>query len=288
MPNVLMAQVEQTTTTAAARWPARLELAFSLSRDKTVVHSLHRGPMRVQRPFHPEPDGTCHTYILHPPGGVVGGDTLELDVKLAPGARCVLTAPGATKFYRAPGPECRQHVRADIADGAVCEYLPTETIVFDGANAHNRIEVHLAGNATFVGWDIVSLGRPAANEAFARGSFTQRHSVHRDGRPIWFERARFDGGAPALDSTHGLQGHPIYGTMIYAGALPEDAGDKLRDRLAPVPVGMASVSQLRDVLVCRFAGPKVSAAHSFFGDAWNILRKMGQGKPASRPRIWAT
>ena len=273
---------------AAPRWPARLDLAFSPGRDKTVVHSRHSGPMRVQRPFHPEADGTCHTYVLHPPGGVVGGDTLELRVTLAPGSRCVLTAPGATKFYRAPGPECRQQVRIEAADGSVCEYLPMETIVFDGANAHGETDVHLSGDATFVGWEIVSLGRPAAGETFTAGRFTQRCTITRDGRPIWFERGRFDGGSPALGAAHGLRGCPIFGTMIYAGSLPDDAGDRLRGRIAPVRTGHGSISQLDGVLVCRFAGSKVSSARTFFDDAWNSLRLMGQGKPASRPRIWAT
>ena len=244
--------------------------------------------MLVQRPFYPEGDGTCHTYILHPPGGVAGGDSLDLSIDVAAGARCVLTAPGATKFYRAPGATSRQRVAVRVAAGACCEYLPMETIVFDGANAHTRTDVHLEGDATFVGWEIVSLGRPAASEDFTTGSFAQRTTLLRDGRPIWFERAAIDGGGPILSAAHGFQGNPIFGTMLYAGALPEDAAEILRARAAPVTTGQASVSQLEDVLVCRYAGPKVSAARSFFVTAWNTLRKLGQGKPASNPRIWAT
>lgn len=273
---------------AVPRWPARLDLAYRLSRDRTVVHSRHSGPMRVQRPFHPEADGTCHSYVLHPPGGVVGGDTLELRITLAGGSRCLLTAPGATKFYRAPGPDCRQHVQVEAAAGSVCEYLPMETIVFDGAQARSETDVQLSGDAVFVGREIVSLGRPAAAERLATGRFTQRCTITRDGRPIWFERARFDGGAAALGAAHGLQGQPIFGTLIYAGAVPEDAGDRLRARLAPVRDGHGSVSQLEDAVVCRYAGPKVSAARAFLDAAWDLLRLMGQGKPASRPRIWAT
>lgn len=269
-------------------WAARLELSYKAAPEKTLVYRQHTGPLLVQRPFYPEADGTCHTYILHPPGGVVGGDSLGLHIDVCEGARCVLTAPGATKFYRAPDGVSRQRVVAKVARGAVCEYLPMETIVFDGANARTEIEVHLTDDATFVGWDIVSLGRPACRERFTTGNFSQRTSILRDGRPIWYERAAIAGGAPVLDATQGLAGQPIFGTMVYAGPLPDEAVDSLRAGLAPAAAGESSITQLHDVVVCRYAGPKVSSARKFFIEAWNGLRRMGQGKPAAAPRIWAT
>lgn len=276
------------TVRAAASWTARLDLSYSAGPDKTLVHRRHTGPLLVQRPFYPEADGTCHTYVLHPPGGVAGGDTLGLHIDVADGARCVLTAPGATRFYRAPGAISRQWIVASVAAGGVCEYLPMETIVFDGANARVETEVHLTGDAAFVGWDIVSLGRPAAGEGFTTGSFRQRTAILRDGRPIWFERASMSGGGAALTAAHGLGGRPIYGTMVYAGPMPPEAVDTLRAGLTPVTTGEASITQLDEVVVCRYAGSKVFAARRFFLEAWDGLRRMGQGKPATAPRIWAT
>lgn len=274
------------------RWPARLALSYVAGPGRTLVHRRHTGPLLVQRPFYPEPDGTCHSYVLHPPGGVAGGDSLELAVTVAAGARCLLTAPGATRFYRAPDAVSRQRIEVRVAAGGVCEYLPMETIVFDGANARVETEVHLSGDATFVGWDIVSLGRPAAGERFTTGSFHQRATILRDGRPIWFERLALDpdlaGGGAGLAAAHGLGGQPVFGTLVYAGPLPQDAVETLRATLAPAATGTAVISQLRDVVVCRYAGPKVASARAVFAAAWTALRRFGQGKPAVAPRIWAT
>ena len=86
--------------TATTGWLAELELEYAVRRDKTcLVRKKQRGPLTLQRPFYPEGD-ICHSYILHPPGGVVGGDTLEITVQAAAKSHCLITTPGATKFYR--------------------------------------------------------------------------------------------------------------------------------------------------------------------------------------------
>lgn len=273
---------------APASWVAQLDLNFTRRRDKTLVHKKHVGPMLVQRPFYPEHDGTCHTYILHPPGGVAGGDSLGLSINVGEGARSVLTSPGATKFYRSPNRVSTQHIEIRVEKGGVCEFLPMETIIFDGAAARTQTRVNLTGDATFVGLEINSLGRPAAKESFIKGSYTQRTSILRDGRPIWFERAEFAGGSEALNTSYGLFSQPIFGSMIYTGPLPTDAVDSIRERLQGTEIGHTSISQLNDAVICRYAGPKVRYARQFFLRSWNLLRRLGQGKPACEPRIWTT
>lgn len=270
------------------RWPARLDLRFAAKGPRTTVHRRHVGPLVTQRPFYPERDGTCHSYILHPPGGVAGGDTLDINISVEPGARCLLTAPGATKVYRTPGEGSRQRTTVDIAEGGVCELMPMEIILFNAARSRFETEVRLQGDATFFGWDMVSLGRPAANERFDDGLFDQRITITRDGRPLWFERARIEGGSDMLDAAHGFNGCPIFGTAIHAGPLPEDAIDRLRARVAPPKEGLGSITQVGELIVCRYIGRKVSAGRGFFAAAWSELRPMGQGKPAAIPRIWAT
>lgn len=270
------------------KWPARLSLGYERKGDRTVVSRRHFGPLLIQRPFYPEKDGTCHNYILHPPGGVAGGDSLELDIVLEPEARCLLTAPGATKVYRSPDSISRQKVTVDVAAGAICELLPMELILFNAACFRSETEVRLTGDGVFFGWDLVSLGRPAANERFSDGWLDQRLTITRDGTPIWFERARIEGGAPVLDATHGLHGQPIFGTAVYAGQLPENAVDVLRERVQPVSQGMGAFTRINDVLVCRYIGPKVSAGRRFFADTWCLLREIAQNRSASVPRIWAT
>lgn len=268
-------------------WPAELELWFALSAGKSrLVRRRHLGPLVVQRPFHPEKDGTCHVYLLHPPGGVAGGDRLDLCFHLDAGARALLTTPGATKFYRSEHGAGMQSARVEVGAGAVCEYLPQETIVFDGADARMETRVSLASDATYVGWDFLCLGRPAAGERFEAGRLTQRIEIRRDGKPIWFERLDLHGSSPLMGAAFALAGQPTWGTMIYAGAVAEDAAEQVRAAIGDSEV--FSVSQLEEVVVCRYLGPRVSEGKALFVRAWNVLRTLGQGKAAEMPRIWAT
>lgn len=276
-------------TVQPSDWLAELELWFAVAAGKTrLMRRRHLGPLVVQQPFHPEKDGTCHVYLLHPPGGVAGGDRLELSFHLEAGARAVLTTPGATKFYRSEHGLSVQSSRVAVGPGAVCEYLPQETILFDGADARLETQVSLAPDATYVGWDFLCLGRPAAHERFTTGKLSQRVEITRDGRPIWFERVEIAGGSPLLSAAFALAGQPIFGTMIYAGAIGEDAAERVRAASGASGEGVFSVSQLEDVVVCRYLGARVSEGKSYFLRAWDLLRAAGQGKPASPPRIWAT
>lgn len=268
-------------------WPAELELWFALSAGKTrLVRRRHLGPLVVQRPFHPEEDGTCHVYLLHPPGGVAGGDQLDLCFHVDAGARALLTTPGATKFYRSEHGAGAQSIHVEVGAGAVCEYLPQETIVFDGGDARMETCVSLSPDATYVGWDFLCLGRPAAGEQFRTGWLSQRIEIRRAGRPIWFERLELHGSSPLMEAAFALAGQPTWGTMIYAGAIAEDAAEQVRAAIGASSV--FSVSQLDEVVVCRYLGPRVGEGKALFARAWNVLRVLGQGKAANAPRIWAT
>ncbi len=271
----------------SSSWLAELELWFAPSAGKTrLVRRRHLGPLVVQRPFHPEKDGTCHVYLLHPPGGVAGGDRLDLRFYVDAGARALLTTPGATKFYRSEYSAGAQSTQIDVGAGAVCEYLPQETIVFDGGDARMETRVSLAPDATYVGWDFLCLGRPAAGERFEAGRLSQRIEIRRDGRPIWFERLELHGNSLLMKAAYSLAGQPTWGTMIYAGVVAEDAAEQVRAAIGESAV--FSVSQLDDVVVCRYLGPRVGDGKALFARAWNVLRTLGQGKPADTPRIWAT
>lgn len=272
-----------------SRWLAELELWFSRSVGKTrLVRRRHLGPLVVQHPFHPERDGTCHVYLLHPPGGIAGGDQLDLRFHLDTDARAVLTTPGATKFYRSEHGTSTQSTRIEIEAGAVCEYLPQETIVFDGADSRIDTKVTLASDATYVGWDFLCLGRPAADERFETGRLSQRIEITRDGRPIWFERVDLSGDSLLAAAAFALAGQPTCGTMVYAGAIREDAAERVRAAIGNSGDGVFSVSQLEQIVVCRYLGPRVSDGKSLFIRAWDALRMLCQGKAAIAPRIWAT
>ena len=276
-------------TAAPSHWAAELELWFAPNAGKTrLMRRRHVGPLVVQRPFHPEKDGACHVYLLHPPGGVAGGDQLDLRFHLDADARALLTTPGATKFYRSDHGRGVQSTTIEVGANAVCEYLPQETIVFDGADASLDTRVTLEAGATYVGWDFICLGRPAAGERFDTGTLRQRIEIVRDGEPIWFERLLLAGGSAIQDAPYALAGRPTWGTMVYAGPTAEDAADRVRDAIGGAGDGVFSVSQLEQCVVCRYLGPRVSQGKSLFVRAWDSLRTSCQGKAASLPRIWAT
>jgi urease accessory protein len=275
---------------AAARlgWQARLELGFTRMGSRTVLDERrHWGPLQVQRPFYPEADGACHVYILHPPGGVVGGDELEVRVEVRQGADALLTTPAASKFYRSAGAVARQVQTLRVAEDAALEWLPQETIVYDGARLQSATRVELQGSARFIGWEILCLGRPAAGERFAHGDCRQAFELWRDGVPLYLEHGRYDGGSELLQAAWGLQGQPVMGTMV---GTVQQAGlaEAVRVAVNAEDGELCGVSQLEEVLVCRCLGLSAARAKLLFMRAWAVLRPAVLGKPSCPPRVWNT
>lgn len=253
----------------------------------------HRGPLVVQRPFYPEDRRVPHVYILHPPGGLVGGDRLSLDVTAGPRAHALLTTPAATKVYRSAGPAASQLLRFQIEAGACLEWLPQETILHDGAHAELSAEVRLeGGDARFIGLDTLCFGLPARGETFATGRCRQRFEIWLEGRPIFIERGHFDADDPVHGAAWGLGGARVNGLMVVAPARKTLAVvPRLRDAASQVaPPARAGVSVLGEgqALICRYLGPSVERARQFFQAVWTIVRPELTGLPAVPPRIWAT
>ncbi len=268
----------------SARWRAALELEYAAGAARTYLRDWrHEGPLLVQRAFHPEPDGVCHSYLLHPPSGLVGGDQLQLRARLGAGARVLLTTPAATKFYRSGGRTARLLQTLELADGAEIEWLPQENILFDGARARVNTCVELQGTARFIGWEITCFGRPACDEAFALGRADLGFELHRDGRPLLLERLRVDGASPAGGAA--LRGHAVSGSLVATGA--DRALLDLARELDPAPL-LGGVSLLGDVLVCRALARYVAPVRAWFEKLWALLRPLLLGRPAHPPRIWAT
>jgi urease accessory protein len=252
------------------------------------VHCQHYGPLRVQKALYPEGPEVCQAIILHPPGGVAGGDSLDISVTAAAGARALLTTPGAGKWYRSGGRRARQSLSVRVADQACVEWLPQETIVFDGAEAAMQTRVELAGGGVFCGWEILCLGRTQSGERFSYGQLDLANRIERAGRPLWIERGRLLGGSAWLDAAAGLAGRPVSATLLLAGRTVE------RDWLAAcreLPQGeglLTGVSVLPDVLVARCLAPGAEAARGWLVEVWKQLRPLALGRAAVAPRIWST
>jgi len=281
-------EVHAADEAAATGWDARLALRFEREGPRTVLAARHHvGPLRVQKPLYPEGAPVCQVVVVHPPAGVVAGDSLAIDVDAGLGAHAQMTTPGAAKWYRSTGQVAHSTTTIRARAGALVEWLPLETILFDGAQAAIRLAVELAGGARFIGWDITCLGRTASGERFDTGRLTQRLELHRDGELLWCDRIVLDGGAGALQSGAILGGAPVFGTMI---ATPAGADDALLAACREVRCesGSGAITRLPHVFVARYLGGSVGAARTYFATLWRVLRPVLAGREAVAPRIWNT
>jgi len=272
----------------AARWRAHLALAFERRAARTVLASRrHDGPLVVQKALHPEGESVCHAIVVHPPGGIAGGDELVIDVAAGAGAAALLTTPGAGKWYRSSGAWASQRVTIEAEAGGAIEWLPQETIVFDGARADLGFEARLAGDAKLVAWDIVCLGRTGSGERFETGRLRTSVRIARDGRLAWIERGAIVPGAAVAASPAGLGGHSVFGTLIVCAPVIED--DWVGAARAERPrEGESAATRLPGVLVARYRGDSSEAAREHFGAIWRRLREPVLGRAPVEPRIWRT
>jgi len=240
----------------------------------------------VQKPLYPEGDAVCQCIVVHPPGGIAGGDRLALDIDVGPRAHAQLTTPGAAKWYRSGGADAAQTLAARISEGATLEWLPQGNIVFDAARIHTTTRVVLTGDAVFIGWDTYCLGRVASGERFALGAFRQCFEIVRDGALIWSERAAFAAASRVLSSPAGLCGAPVFGTFVAVG--PNLDANMLAACRAHCAEGDGAVTRLPDALVARYRGHALEAAHHYFRALWTLVRPALTGRAARAPRIWST
>jgi urease accessory protein len=272
-------------------WRAEIELRIDARGPSSVLaRCRHQGPLRVQRPFYPEGPAVCHVCLLHPPGGLVPGDELQIEIGVGSGARALVTTPAAGKAYRTDGRRAAQRQLLWVASGASLEWLPQETILFDGALFESDTRVVLERGASFVGWDVQCFGRPAIGERYTAGGFKTRLEIHRDGVPLYVDRAICDGGADVLRASYGLADHPAFGTMLVAPARREWL-DVVRELVPARPSNeLVSATLLAggELLCCRYLGSSAGRARGHFAAIWAALRPALLGRAASPPRIWST
>jgi urease accessory protein len=276
---------------AGIRCDARLELGFAQCDGTRMVRREHFGPLRVQKPLYPEGKDVCHAIVVHPPGGVVGGDELSISAHVQADAAALLTTPGAAKWYKANGRISRQDVRLVADDGASLEWLPQETIFFDQAQVCLEHEVMLGKDATYIGGEILCFGRTASGERFASGCIRQRTSIRRDGRLVWFEQGTLDATDSAMHNPLGLAGKTVCATLLAVGkTLPNASLARLRDDAGSLAADgeLFGVTQTRSVVVTRYLGDSSETARRIMMRAWQLLRPEIAGREAVVPRIWNT
>lgn len=269
-------------------WHGHLELQFQAigananDQRTTLTRSYARAPLKVQRPFYPEPD-VCQTVLLHSAGGMVGGDRLSYHIDLAPASRALITTAAATKIYRSQGPVAQQQIQIQVGTKACLEWLPQETILFKAAQYHQQLRVELGTGAVFCTWDIVRLGRSASQETFDRGCWQNSLEVWQGPKPLWIDRQRLTG-----EQWHSIQaaaGQPILGLLVILGLEVTAETIAAARSLGPAD-GQWGVTALRHSFVCRYRGSDRAAAHQWFIDLWDLLRRQYLGRPACLPRVW--
>jgi urease accessory protein len=268
-------------------WKAQLCLGYEARQGKTkLVERTQRGPLAVQRPLYPE-GAPCHTYLLHPPGGVVGGDQLDIQVSVAEGAHTLITTPGATKFYRSEGKWAYQQQTLNVANGGTLEWFPQENIAFPGAHGKIHTRIELGVDSRFMGWEIQCLGRPAIDEVFDHGHLHTGLEVLIDDRLVLLDHLITDGDS-MVKAAAGLKGHAMAATFI-VGPIPEAHLDTARAVLETfdptIPVGATWMDNL---LVIRMLGDNSEHIQQVLIPVWKALRSQWWNIEPCPPRIWAT
>jgi len=255
------------------------------------MHDRHDGPLRVLRSLYPEGPGICHQVLVHPPGGLVGGDRLAIELNVETGAHALITTAGASRFYRSAGALAEQDTTLQLAAGARAEWLPLESIGYDGCLARNRLRFTLADGAQMLGWDLLALGLPAAAQPFARGHFEQ----HIEWPGVWRERGLIDAAdRRLLDSPLGLDGHSVSATLWFASgtAIATAQRDALLDVARAVTLETAvtngTTAPNAHMIVLRALAPSVEPAMALLRGVWAAWRQAAWALAGDAPRVWRT
>ncbi len=289
-------------------WPARLEITASGNKERTsITRARHEGPLRIQRPFYPEGSDRPHLYLLHPPGGLVCGDHLSINVHVENGAKLLVTTPSAGKIYRTDqhGHSQKQEIRIHCTNNAHIEWLPQENIIYDGANGEQELVLSTKSASSFFLWDITAMGRPATQAPFRRGTFTQKLNIMKDGLPYFHERVHLQDAGVNFTSPWGLNRYPVYGSL-FAGYLKNSQAilENLRDHLSSLASkdttpALSSIdisktptqwsaTRRDDIIIVRALGQQSEPIKALFMEAWHLLRPHVLGVKSCPPRIWAT
>lgn len=271
-------------------WTARLALRFAEQDHKVeLAHCSHEGPLRVQRLFYPEPYGKAHCYLLHPPGGVATGDELHIDVVVDSG-EALVTTPSAGRFYTVGQftEEQVQAVKLAVKAGRL-EWLPQETILFNGVNARLTTRIDLSEGSQLAYWDVLVLGRPACDEPFTEGTVSQLLDIRRENRPLLRERLALTAGDRLHASSMGLQSASTIGLFVLTDQLVDEFLDSWLGRVnSKSAAGPFSVTQRGELLVARYLGADALQCRSGFADLWRSVSVQRGDRCPATPRIWHT
>jgi urease accessory protein len=274
-------------------WHASLQLDYRREADRTVARHEHTGPLRILQSLYPEGDAVCHNVLVHPPGGLVGGDTLDIAVTAGNHTHGLITTPGATRFYRSEGELAVQRSTLSLTSKSRLEWLPLEAICYNNCQAENHLTINLASGAEMMGWDVTALGLPLANQPFHAGTFLQHIEVP----GVWLERGRINAEDHCLmGSPLGLAGQRCLASLFFVSGTKLERGR--RDIALEVARSIMASHSLKatagatspngQVVVVRVLAPVVEPAMHLLRAVWTAWRQHFWHISHSPPRIWST
>jgi len=267
------------------------EIGFAARDGATrIAHLYQHDPLRVLFPA-PEPGDAALAVLVTTSGGLVAGDRLSITIDLAPKTIAHVTASAAEKIYRSTGATTEIAQTLSVHRGGWLEYLPPETILFDGARLRRRTRLELAQGAGFLGGAILVFGRRARGESYTRGLLHERLEIWRDGALVWGDALHVDGdvGAVVADPAC-FDNAAAFATLILA---PRDGDPRryvegaraMQGRSAAAGL-CAGVTAVGGLLVARWLGPDALALRCAYADLACHLRAAAMGLPARLPRLW--
>ncbi|MBE9143390.1 urease accessory protein UreD [Planktothrix mougeotii] len=272
-----------------SQWHGILELDYQKIGNSTqLVKAYSQAPLKIQRCFYPEGKAICHSIILHTAGGIVGGDRLSQTINLQPETQVVLTTPAASKIYRSTGEISQQNIKIEVQENAYLEFIPRESIIFNGAIFSQNIQVNLADSGCYLGWEITRFGRTARGETFTQGQWKSCTEIWQNNRPLWIDRQGFIAHEDLLNSPHSLGGQPVIATLTWVGQpISEDLIQRIRQLWEQRETSSeAGVTQLTSGLLCRYRGNSTQEVIDWFTDVWRLLRQNYTGQLIAKPRVW--
>ncbi|HEY8051038.1 MAG TPA: urease accessory protein UreD [Ramlibacter sp.] len=262
-------------------WHARLELALTREGGRTVARHSHEGPLRILQTLYPEGDAIAHNVLVHPPSGLVGGDTLDVAVHVGANAHGFVTTPGAARFYRSDGEAAMQDTHIALDAGARLEWLPLEALCYSGCIGENHCVIDLAPGAEMIGWDITALGLPASQQPFVQGSFVQ----HLELRGHWLERGRIEAGdARLLDGPLGLAGRRCIATLYFACGSPIER--ERRERALDLANDAIAACKGTVIAGATAPGPNVIVVRALSDVVEPSMQLLQAVHAAWRPALW--
>ncbi len=277
-------------------WHGKLNMIFSDRAGMTqITHDRAQAPLKIQRPFYPEKPDICHSVILHTAGGIVGGDQLSLNFHLQPNSKALITTASAGKIYRSNGLQATQNIQIKIDNNAYLEWFPQETIIFNDAIYRQNLQVELAENGTWLGWEIIRFGRSARGEKFTSGEWRSHTEIWQQQRPLWIDRQSLQGSEVNFNSYHALATHPIIGNFALIGQeITSELVKKTRSLFLnnslnnqhKYNLAETGVTRLEKGIICRYRGQSTTEVRNWFISVWHLLRLTYLNRPSCPPRVW--